>query len=325
MTLKFVDQFLFFPFTCITQDHLNTVLTFFPSFEYLSMNRDFKHHQKLQTLFKQKKILPLFLSLKEFETVELKFEQYLSWAQIHKADSKNLNSFLRDAPYFTSDSDVTAIKSQIKGINDDKEGSFFDGSSLEQEFLFLKMAHVCDEQNKDIDLNLNGVDQARDKLFSTLHGTEKILHTDKNNKKTARHKDLGDLMTRERILTWSRCVQQKLKIEQDGCTPLFITTSEAVFEYLESNCRNLVNSLDIDRIKVHENECKNREQWQNDFCNYLMDAIKGKGNLKKDLPQVNDRCSLWGQIKLSLFSGTDINKIFGLPGRQIPVCLIKLK
>jgi len=56
-----------------------------------------------------------------------------------------------------------------------------------------------------------------------------------------------------------------------------------------------------------------------------MRAIQGNGTRENELPKVSDRCSLSGRIKLTLFSGNDINKLFNSSEKQIPVCLIKLK
>ena len=322
------NQFLFFPFTHITRNQLNTVLAFFPSFQYLPGLVDFKHHQALQELFEQGKIHPLFSSPEELVTVEQKVGQYLEWVRIHKGNEHSLKSLLKDNPYFTSDTDVTVIKSQIKGIKEDKGGdtAFLpDEPALQRNLLFLKMAQLCDEQNERIDLELKDLDTSRDTLISTLRGSESPL-SDGKDRKTEGYKDLGLMMTRERIYAWSGCMVQKGALKQEeGRQPLFITTSEAVFDYLESNCQDVVNALDIDKIKVHENECENKNEWQHQFCDYLMRAIQGNGTRENELPEVNDRCSLSGQIKLNLFSGNDINKLFNCSDEQIPVCLIKLK
>lgn len=326
-----INQFLFFPFTHITRNQLNTILVFFPSFQYLPGLVDFKQHQALQELFEQGKIHPFFSSPEALVTVEQKIGHYLEWVRIHKGNEVNLRSLLKDSPYFTSDSDVTVIKSQIKRGEEDKGGDIaadtaFPGEqSLQRNLLFLKMAQLCDEQNERIDLALKDLDTSHDTLMSTLHGLENPL-SDGRDSKLEDDKDMGFMMTRERIYAWSECMAKKGVLKQEeGPQPLFITTSEAVFEYLESNCQDSINALDIDQIKVHENECENKSDWQHHFCAELMRVIQGNGTRKNDIPEVKDRCSLSGQIKLSLFSGNTINKLFNYSEKQISVCLIKLK
>ncbi|MBU8912306.1 MAG: hypothetical protein KOO65_13635 [Desulfobacterales bacterium] len=321
-------QFLFFPFTHITRNQLDTILTFFPSFQYFPARMDFNHHQKLQELFEQGKINPLFSSPEELVAVEQKVRQYLEWGRIHKGNEVNLKSLLKDNPYFTSDSDMTVIKSQIKGIKEDKGNdiaSLPGDPVLEHNLLFLKMAQLCDEQNERIDLQLKELDKSRDNLISALRGLDSPLSDDKNSK-TQDYKDSGLMMIRERIYAWSGCMAQKDGLKhKEGLRPLFVTTSKAVFDCIESHCQKVVNALDIDKIKVHENECENKNEWQHHFCDYLMRVIQGTGIRGNEMPKVNDGCSLSGQIKLSLFSGNDINKLFNYSEKQIPVCLIKLK
>ena len=320
-------KLLFFPFTHITRNQLSTILTFFPSFQYLPVSRDFKHHPTLQELFEKGIIIPFFSSSEEIVALELKLEQYLAWARIHKGNEVNLKSLLRDNPYFTSDSDVAAIKSQVKGVKggvDAGDTALPGESALQRDLLFLKMAQLCDEQNESIDLELKDLDTTRDKLVSTLRGLESPLSEIKDSKAND-YKDSGAMMTLERIKAWTGCMTAKGTLKKDGGSPVFVTTSEAVFDYLESNCKDVVNALDIDKIKVHENECENKSEWQHQFCDYLMRAIQGDGIQENNLPKVNDRCSLSGQIKLCLFSGNGINKLFNCSDKQVSVCLIKLK
>jgi hypothetical protein len=323
-------KYLFFPFTYISENQLNTILTFFPSFHCLPMVRDFEHHSGLNKLCEQKKINPVFVSSDLLEKVDQTLEQYLAWAQIHRGNEINLKALVKDSPYFTNDSDVTAIKSQIKGEQygkgtaEDAGNALACESTLENDLLFLKLAQLCDEQNEGIDAALNDLDIIHDTLISNLRGIENCPGEAQDGKSKGR-KDLGAMMTCRRISAWSRCMVAMggLSLKED--IPLFITTSEAVFDYLESNCKDVVNALDIGQIKVHENECKNKSEWHHHFFENLMCAIQGQGILENDLPQVNDNCSLFGQIKLCLFSGNDINNLFNMSDKQIFVCLIKLK
>jgi len=322
-------KFLFFPFTHMSESHLNTVLTFFPSIQYLPMARNFDHRPDLQKLFKQGKITPFFSSSDQVAAVKQSLDQYLAWARIHKGNEVNLKSLLKNTPYFTNDSDVTAIKSQIKGGGNLSAENASDTvlpaeSNLHKDFLFLKMAHLHDEQNEGIDLALKELDTSHDALMSTLRGPD--LSSEQGQALTSGgSSDAGTLMTGRRIHAWARCMAATGGLNQEGGTPLFITTSEAVFDYLESNCKDLVNALDIDPIKVHENGCENKNEWHRYFCGDLMRAIMGQGVRESNLPKADDNCSLWGKIKLGLFSGNDINHLFNLPDKQIYVCLIKLK
>lgn len=315
-----IHKFIFFPFTHITENQLNTILAFFPSFYHLPVSADFKHRQTLQTLYEQGKIHPFFSSADDLSAVERKTGEYLEWARMNKGNEHNLKLLIKDHPYFTSNSDVTAIKSSILGSKELEKATLSDEVALQHNLLFLKMAQLCDEQNESIDLELRDLDKARDTLIFELRGLDFSEH---KAVKIEEDKDTGAIMTKERIEAWSGCMAAALPSQDKR--PLFVTTSDAVFEYIESNCKDVVNSLDIDKIKVHENDCEKRNEWQQQMCDYLMGAVQGGGDRENKMPKVNDACSLSGQIKLGLFSGNNINKLFNLSDKQIPVCLIKLK
>jgi len=318
-----IQNIIFFPFTHITETQLNTLFSFFPAISYFPAEADFKLNPGLQKLYEQQKIYPFFSSPGVIEDVEYKVEEYLAWAQIHKGNEHNLKSLFKDNPYFTSETNVTAIKSQIKGVRDLKEDGLT-RESLPHDLLFLKMAHHCDRQNEQIDLELQSLDRNCDTLFSTLRGTA-VSNSDASIRKAGSDPDFGATMTRERIRSWAACMSSHMDLKTGEGNPLFVTTSEAVFEYLGSNCKDVVNALDIDTIKVHENECENKSAWQHHFSEYLMHVIQGEGHRENGVPEVNDSCSLSGKIQLNLLSGDGINDLFNLSDKLIPVCLISLK
>jgi hypothetical protein len=325
MTDNTTHKYLLFPFTHITENDLDTILTFFPQFNYLSINRDFRQNAELNQLFDQKKIIPHFVPSQTLESVEQKFEQYLEWVKIHKGNEYNLKLLLKENPYFTNDSDVTSIKSQLKGDSKEKGSTFSDASylQLQDNLLFLKMAQLYDEQNENIDLELKNLDKASADLVSNLRRADEP-ETAIEQKKYSKETDSGTMMARERILAWFRCLNAMRILKQKDHPPLFITTSATVFNYFESNCKDVVNILDIDHLKMHENRCGNRKVWQDQFKDNLMAAIAKKSDNQNELPEVNDQCLKTGQIKICNFFGGEINQVINESDRHISVCLIKL-
>jgi len=335
-------RIIFFPFTNIHTAQLKIVLTFFPAFEFLPMTGDFTQKPHLQACLGQGEILPHFLSQQLLTQMEQNLEQYMAWTRIHKGNEGNLKSLLKDTPYFTSESDVTSIKSKIRHGDDTKtmNKSLPEEGMLQQDLLFLKMAQLHDEQIEDIDLALNSLDTNHDNLILNLRGLDRSSNTDKetyenqgnhpNQNRTREHlaepdyKDQGALMTQQRICAWSRCMAVIGKLNLENENPLFITTSQAVFDYLSANCKDVVNALDIDKIKVRENGCKNKSRWQQQFFKDLTTVGKGEGTLENGLAEMKDQCHFTGQIKFGIFSGNDINTLFNCSDKQISVCLIKL-
>ena len=317
-------KYFFFPFTHITDNDLQTVLTFFPQFDCLSLSRDLKNNTKLNQLSEKGKIIPHFLSSQLFDSVQEKFEQYLEWAKIHKGNEHNLRLLLKANPYYTNDSDVTAIKSQIKENTKEQQNLFTNALKLKGNLLFLKMAQLYDEQHEGIDLEFKHINRIGEELVASLRGMENLEKQTQYNKHTDNN-DSRTMMTKERIHAWFQCMNAMKILQHNDTKVLFITTNEEIFYYFESNCKDVVNTLDIDNIKVHENRCKNQVKWQGQFESFLMAAMEKNGNQENRLPKVNDTCSKRGQIKVCNFFMGDINHNFNLADKHISVCLIKLK
>ena len=265
--------------------------------------------------------------------VEQQFIQYLEWVKIHKGNERNLKALLKDNPYFTGDNQVTAIKSRLKdnqgsAENESSNMNPVDKNQTDQEYkdrclLFLKMADLWDSQNDSINAQLADIEKTKDALFTSLRGEE-----DKTGETVfLEHPepfDPGQVMTRDRIISWAACML-RTDLFPTKTAPVFVTTSHGVFDYLESICETSVNALDIDEIKVHENDCENKKLWQQAFADMVICAAAGDEIPRADYPIVNDTCSLTGQCKLNFFSGNEINRHFNLSDNQVVVCLVRLK
>ncbi len=317
-------RYLFFPFTHLTRIQLKTIFSFFPSMESLALEENYQNYPELEALNVQNKIKPWFLTAEESVQTEAHISQYLDWAKIHKGNEHNLKLLFKDNPYFTNDSDISAIKSQLKRSTDDRKEAKSDRNLANQHRLFLKMAQLCDFQNESIDSQLKNIDQNRNKLFSSLRGIEQEKDLDIGMIQPDSIKDDSSIMAKERVAAWSSIMVEKGALSQDGELPFFITTSVAVIEYLESNCDVVINALDLDQIKVHENDCENIKEWRHQLTQVLMDGIEAGRALEKQSFNITDNCRLEGQIKLYLFSGSGINRLFNRSEKQIPVCLVQI-
>ena len=129
-------------------------------------------------------------------------------------------------------------------------------------------------------------------------------------------------MTRERIISWARYMAHKEGLDNQSGLPVLVTTSPSVFDWLGGNCKEMINPLDIPKLKVHENKCENKKMWQEQFEKSLLSAIKNESFHKEELPRVEDGCKQRVDFKLGLFTGTELNPFFKLPEKQIPVCLV---
>ena len=341
-------QYFFFPFTHITESDLNTLLTFFPQFHFLSISNDLKDRKILNKLSEQKKVVAHFIPFEILVLVEKKFQQYYEWAEINKSNKGNLKILLKENPYFTNNSDITAIKSYLKNSKKVRQDSISEDSiskdsiskdstpensrgqnNLLNDLLFLKMAQIYDEQHENIDLELEQINKNCKELVLNLRGIENFeVAKDADYSMDSNNSDFESrtILIQKRIAAWYASVATLKIINKEDTNVLFVTTNKDFFSYFESNCKNIVNILDIDNIKLHKNRCKNSIIWHNQFKNYLMDVVNKNSNNDNILPELHDDCTITGHIKIGNFSNGNIDQnIFNISNKQISVCLIELK
>lgn len=315
---------IFFPFSHISQNQLAALQAFFSSFAFFPASPDLEHSVRLKVLVNQGAAVPVFSSREDLALVDRQFKQYMDWVKIHKGNEHNLRFLLKDNPYFTSDSDLTAIKSQIRGKREIIKPQPSPRDVLLKDLLLLKMAEQCDRDNENTDLQLKSIEKNRSRMFSILLGEDDPMKAEASTG-TPVSPDAGTIMIRERIEAWARCMTQFNTVENAAESPVFVTTSKAVVDYLGTISSDTINALDIDSIKVHENGCENKIGWQQQFFEQVIRAANGDPDTQNHLPEVRDECLLSGQIKMSLFSGNYIHNLFHLKDKQIRVCWIRLK
>jgi hypothetical protein len=347
-----MSDYLFFPFSHISKEQLKTISAFFPKFGLLPLVQDFTSDPILAKLTEQGILEPHFPPIQSLVQAEKQVQSYLDWAQLNKGNEKNLKSLLKDQPYFFDGTGISSIQSQIRGgtgkVGESiKEGTLgrekSDKEKLVQDpLLFLKFAQLLDIQNEAVDEQLQALEQTRISLFSELKGEKGRVDFGKNvlgqNKLSQKDSDSyergqrdtypndpGRFMTKERIISWIRYANEKDFVTGNGKFPVLVTTSPAVLDYLMSVSEYVINALDIDSIKVHEDGCENKHRWQQSLDKFIKEIIVRKSSSKKDLPCADDRCSQSGQIQLCLFSGESLGELFNMPGRQLAVCLVKVK
>ncbi|MCP3943319.1 MAG: hypothetical protein GY710_17790 [Desulfobacteraceae bacterium] len=318
---------LFFPFSHISKDQLKTITTFFPKVGFLPPAADFKSDPILASLAQKDILQPVFASVLDLGLVEKQVSSYMDWAQLHRGNEKNFQSLLKDQPYFVDDTGISNIQSQIRSGIQKKQDSSDRKKVVPDPLLLLKFAQLLDSQNEGIDDSLKAVEHSQASLFSKLlaTGPEKTIEKPAPGSCDLPSLDPGRIMTEERVKSWFRYASKKKVFNLPGASPLLITTSPAVLDYMESKSKGVINALDKDFIKVHENGCENKSRWQQDFCQFLEEVILSKNSSGIIQPGADDGCFCSGQIKLRLFPEDGMEEFFDASGQSIAVCLIQLK
>lgn len=317
-----IPQFVFFPFTHIRENQLAILSAFFPQISFLPVKKEKNDLPHIKMAVEQGRLKRILLADQALGLAAQKSLQYVEWAKIHKGNEHNLKAIIKDSAYFTSDTQISAIKSQIRSSAGKKDE--VQVQSFEKELLFLSMAQMCDEQNEQVELELKNVEKKREKLFSVLKGDEEPFESILKAS-PVEDADPGLVMTRERILSWAGGIHLSQSMDLAREKTFLVTTSPAVMDYLESICTDVINALDIDQIKVHENNCRMKNEWQHRFCESLMLAVQGGSLREKELLESADSCKISGQVRLRIFSGDLVEELFKISGRQIVVCLVNLK
>jgi hypothetical protein len=325
--------YIFFPFSHISKEQLETLLAFFPCFYFFPAASDIEDSKYLQKYVDNGKIVPIFSEKEHTAEAERAFKNYQTWADIYKGSQIHLKTLFSDNPYFTSDTDVLAIKSQLTENNINKDHDQETPMTLlHKALLFLKIAKRYDAEQENIDREFTQIAKADEDMISGLLGSDSSANTKKPEKNESAY-DPGEIMPRERIESFLRCITALPFIRKQEENPIWITTSEALVSYLKLICTNSINTLDINPIKVHEKNCENKAEWQRQISELINFAAEHKTDMKNvlqgkkptgDLIAAGDGCSLYGRIRIIHFFGEIINTMFNLKDEHLVVCLVRL-
>jgi len=319
---------MFFPFSHISKSQLTSVSAFFQNLGLLPLVPDFTADPMRADLTEKKFLNPLFSSVQELGGVEKQVQSYLDWAKLHRGNEKNLKSLLKEEPYFMDATGLSRIQFQIRGgvkqVGSDQK------KEVQNPLLLLKFAQLLDVQNEGIDDELAALETSKISLFSELMGETSEKNSENKSEKSDRgqsdssYMDPGRIMTKERVVSWFRYAAEKSIFKQPGST-LLVTTSPAVLDYMVSRCEGVINALDIDSIKVHENDCEKKNNWLQDFSRFLKETIAENNVSGSAQPEADDICFLSGRIKLCLFPEGGMKAFLNIPDQSIAVCLVQLK
>lgn len=308
---------IFFPFSHVSPEQIQTLTSFFTRVDFLNLNRDIPTDSELHCRIDQGNLNPIGMDTQRLVGIEKQVQSYVDWAQLHRGNEKNLKSLLQDTPYMTDEEGLTSIQSRIREAGADKRSN----QAPRDPLLFLKFAEIWDIQNQGIHDELQALETGTNSLFAELKGE---VETPAPESVDTSQSDPGSAMTGERIQAWAEAAAQMGLFRQGGELPLLVTTSPESLEYLVSNTDQVINALDIKSIKVHENGCENKDLWHGEMNTILDAVITGETPSSTDMIGSSDLCCGAGQIRCCLLSGGKLNEILKTPGKQLAVCLVQL-
>ena len=271
-------------------------------------------------------LMPLSFPGEMRDPVMRSVADYRQWAIHSGAGPGQLKSLLRKTPYFTSDTQVGAIRSQIKGGLSPEIPRDDPSDELMKALVFLCLAGERDEQSTTIDAALSMVNEKTHHLFSTLAGELPTPSPEENPLTEAPFPDPslvpgenvadpGALMTQSRVSSWFRVFQEVGDASPEDEPVVFITTSPAVLAFFEQIAPG--GKLLVDRGGRGENTENGNPG--NVFKDQVMADIKAALSTREQDLVPGDTVHgepLSGQINLYLFKGAGIKDFFCPDGKK---------
>ncbi len=248
----------------------------------------------------------------------------MNWASLHQGNEHNLKTLIRDNPWLTDHLGAAAIGSELRARMAGTPQNSGNDSKQVDPLLFSLIAKRTDAENETIDQAMAGLEKKRAVLFSELRGdSEQPASTAVQS----RGPDPGAVMTRERIRAWAACAREARLFSEPGPRVL-VTTSGAVFDAVAANGTRVINALDIDGIKVHEDGCVHQPDWHSRVFTLLNTLAYGPMDVSQawdTLAGMDDSCARAGRIQVQKVEGPDLEKKLNLPGSGLLICRVTLK
>ncbi len=316
----------FFPFSHITPEQEAIVETFLPECPHLVLDCPESNTDKPSSSF----FTPLYaasessvISSGMMNQIKNQAKDFHNWANMNKLGKWEIKSFFNENPWFSEPDGPLHLASQMRETKKHPENST---EILTKSLLILELMRMMDEANEAIDSRLQTIHQKHQTLFAQLQGELSEKNT-AFSPVSSRNRNNGeeDVMAEKRIRAFWQTLLHMGTLSSDR--PLIlVTTSSQVYDICTCRQQELRNPLDIVRIKVHEETCVHRKQWQTNFVQCFQDFLTGKGMDKSILDISCTNCKHTGYIRFQAI--TEQQKSWLAPGqnaaqtKSVGLCLL---
>ncbi len=246
------------------------------------------------------------------------------WAAHSGAGPGQLKTLLRKTPYFTSDTQVSAIQSRIRKETSSGGSREEPADTLLRSLVFLCLARESDEQNAAIEAALSTVNEKKKRLFSTLNGefSPAVSETDSSDvcgchiplMPREDMADPGALMTPIRLRSWFRVFKE---VVPDDWQPfILVTTSPAVVAFFEQIAPGGKLLLDKGEIYVHKETCVFDSALQDQVMADIKAVVSGTGDKGLEQGKGETETAFSRRLRLYHFKGGEINRFFCREGKE---------
>jgi len=191
-------------------------------------------------------------------------KDYRAWFNIHQGtETAFLAAMANKIPFF-DESASSQIRADLKKIKkqtppEEKPDHLFNSK------LFLHMAQEFDLQKKELDKDMMDIEAMEDDFMKNLKWEDEDEHARGVARKALVKDDPGHYMTKERINAWA-----SLMLQDSEVSGLYVTTSQAVLEYLIEIIPEMEQVICLDAIPMGVDENETLSNWQDS----LIEALK---------------------------------------------------
>lgn len=310
---------LFFPFTYLKEKDAEILLTFFNSFSFLSTSSEKEFKTEAPKLYNNTSIEPVFMEEDEIMPVIETVKEYKKWALLNKGNLDALKTLFRKTPYFTSDTGVANIRSEIgrriqESSASENKPNFGKDQNFLNALLFLRLAHENDAEKDAIDREFQTVTKEERQVFLDVRGELKENFSDKVLIK--QNSDPGILMTDKRLCAWANVLIEKIKHFNFKESLVLVTTSRGVAEYFDSaieddeNTSGIEKLLLIENYKIFRGNSNLKTVCRKHLTAIINNAISGNRFSQKDISGADDGEFLSVDISLYRFFGAGFKNLF---------------
>ncbi|MFO7752116.1 MAG: hypothetical protein R6V41_03230 [Desulfobacteraceae bacterium] len=315
-------QPVFFPFVHMTQTDVDMMLSAFEQFVFLPACAEKELDSCILKAMEKESAVVRFPDPGVLGPVVQQAKGYKELARMNRGGKTGLREFLRMGPFLKSDTFVSGIRSEIENRAGQAENCREQAGEADCDLLFLNLSGMFDMEKRSLERELASVRAAEKRLFAAMKGEEG--RAEPPGAQGDLTEDLGEYMTQERIEAWARYSGRTLADGEPGESPVYMTTSPAVFDYMISSAESEINILDIDNFRVHEEGCENQHQWKKDLNDCIERLLEAGGETQGAcLASADDGCGKTFKLRLRLLQGGDAVNIFKSAGESLPVGLIE--
>ncbi len=303
---------LFFPFTYVRNKDAKFLSTLFEGFYFLTTSLRDNFAIENPHITDYEGVEPIFMDDDELQPVLETLKEYRNWAMLNSGTPDSLKTFFRKQPYFTSDTGVANIRSEInrrsksKILSENNQGNdgdrFYDRKqSFLNSLLFLRLAHENDAEHDSIEHRLQSVLAGEKELFLKVKGGEENMGGEIPNRiSVSSEYDPGAFMTEKRLYAWMGVLDMK-KNHCNRDEPLvLVTINDSIIEYLHSIIDENISFCDIQslvclrnyRVDARSFRQDNQDKYKSDIDMILDNAVSGSQIIKKNTDDLIDNNSI---------------------------------